>query len=110
MKNFFSVTAIVGVVMVAAIGASAAPEIGPQGQQGPAFTEGQPAANVSSQRISGENDKRLITPDMSVRERMEVQRALQKRAAARRNQLLLEAVDQEEQQTRTNIPIQPRAQ
>jgi hypothetical protein len=109
MKKFFSITAIVGAVMVAAIGASAAPEPDPQGQQGPAVTAGQPAANVS-QRISGENDKRLITPDMNLRERMEVQRALQKRAAAKRNQLLLEAVNQEEQQTRTNIPVQPRAQ
>ena len=86
MKKFFSVTAIVGVVMIAAIGASAAPETGPQGQQGPGVTAGQPAAN-ESQRISGENDQRLITPDMNTRERMEVQRAVQKRAAAKRNQL-----------------------
>lgn len=106
MKKIFSVTAIVAVMMAVATGASAAPETGPQSQQGPAITAGQPVANVS-QRISGGNDQRLITPDMSVRERMEVQRALQKRAAAKRNQLLLEAVDQEEQQTRTNIPAQP---
>jgi len=98
MKKFFSVTAIVGVVMVAAIGASASPETGPQGQQGPTVTTGQPATSAA-QRISGTNDKRMITPDMSVRERVEVQRALQKRAAAKRNQLLLEAVDQDKQQT-----------
>lgn len=105
MKKFFSVTAIVGVLMIAAIGASAAPETGPQGQQGPGVTAGQSAANVS-QRISGENDQRLITTDMSVRERMEVQRAVQKRAAAKRNQLLLEAVEQAEPPTQLNSPGQ----
>lgn len=109
MKKFFSVTAIVGVVMVAAIGASAAPETEPQGQPGPTVTAGQPAVS-GSQRISGVNDIRLITPDMNIRERMEVQRALQKRAAAKRNQLLMEAAGQEEQQERTNIPLHPRAQ
>ncbi|NTW88931.1 MAG: hypothetical protein HGB26_07385 [Desulfobulbaceae bacterium] len=103
MKKFFSVTAIVGVVMIAAIGASAAPETGTQGQQGPGVTAGQPAPN-ESQRISGINDKRMITPDMNVRERMEVQRALQKRAAAKRNQLLLEAADQGEPTTGAASP------
>lgn len=109
MKKFFSVTAIIGVAMVAAIGASAAPETGPQDQPGMTVTAGQ-SAGGGSKRISGVNDKRLITPDMNIRERMEVQRALQKRAAAKRNQLLLDAVGQEEQQERTNIPLQPRAQ
>jgi hypothetical protein len=103
MKKFFSVTAIVGVVMIAAIGASAAPETGPQGQQGPAVTAEQPAANVS-QRISGTNDQRLITTDMNYRERAEVQSAIKKRAAAMRNSLMLAAEQERQQDDNAKIP------
>jgi len=101
MKKIFSVTAIVGVMMAVAIGASAAPNTGPDG------TTGQPVVD-QPQRISGLNDKRLITPDMNVRERMEVQSALKKRALAKRNQLIQAARSEEEQQEKTNIPTQPK--
>lgn len=101
MKKFFSVPAIVGVMMAVAIGASAAPETGP------VDTTSQLAANAP-QRISGQNDQRLITPDMNIRERMEVQSALKKRALAKRNQLIQAARSEEEQEERTNIPAQPK--
>jgi hypothetical protein len=92
MKKIFSVTAIVGVMMAVAMGASAAPETGLEG------TTGQPAVN-QAQRISGQNDQRLVTPAMNSRERMEVQRALHKRAAAIRNKLLLESATEGDPQT-----------
>jgi hypothetical protein len=93
MKKFFSVTAIIGVMMAVAIGASAAPEKGQQTRQAPSDKADQ-AVVGTPQTISGQNDIRLITPNMNSRERMEVQRAIQKRAAAKRNQLLLEAANE----------------
>ena len=83
MKKFFSVTAIVGVMMAVAIGASAAQNTGPAG------TTGQPAVN-QPQVISGENDQRLITPKMNALQRLAVQQAVKKRALAKRNELLRE--------------------
>jgi len=100
MKKIFSVTAIVGVMMAVAIGASAAPNTGPVG------TTGQPAVD-QPKIISGENDTRLVTPAMNSRERMEVQRALHKRAAAMRNKLLLESATEGDPQTGANGPASP---
>ncbi len=95
MKKFFSVTAIVGVMMAVAIGASAAQNTGPGG------TTGQPVVN-QPQIITGENDQRLITNDMNALQRLAIQQAVKKRALAKRNELLREAANQGEPQTGTN--------
>jgi hypothetical protein len=100
MKKFFSVTAIVGVVMIAAIGASAAPNTGP------GDTTGQPAVN-QPQIITGENDQRLYTNNMNALQRLAVQQAVKKRALAKRNELLREAAQEEETQAGTKVPAQP---
>ncbi len=98
---------MVGLMLTVAIGASAAPEKGQQAQQMPGDTAG-PAVAGTTQAISGANDVRLITPEMNVRERLEVQRALKKRALAKRNQLIQAARAEEEQQERANRPDQPK--
>ena len=90
MKKFFSVTAIIGVMMAVAIGTSAAQNTGP------ADTTGQPAVN-QPQLISGENDQRLITPKMNALQRLAVQQAVKKRALAKRNELLREEAAKEGQ-------------
>jgi len=100
MKKIFSVTAIVGVMIFVAMGAGAAQN------PGPASTTGQPAVN-QPQIITGENDQRLITPDMNALQRLAVQQAVKKRALAKRNELLREAATQDESQSGTNALPQP---
>lgn len=107
MKRILFVLTMSSVIMAAASGASAAPDAMPNNLQGSNGAAGQSIGN-NPQGVSGEHDIRLITPDMNSRQRMEVQRALQKRAAAKRNQLLLQAAREEQaQQVRTNIPVNP---
>jgi hypothetical protein len=107
MKRILSVLAMSSVIVATASGASAAADTALDTQQGSNGAASQ-SIEKNPQRISGEHDIRLITPDMNSRQRMEVQRALQKRAAAKRNQLLLEAASEEQaQQVRTNIPVKP---
>jgi hypothetical protein len=107
MRRILLVFAMSSVIMAAASGASAAPDATLDTQQGSNGASTQ-FSEKNPQRVGGEHDIRLITPDMNSRQRMEVQRALQKRAAAKRNQLLLQAASEEQaQQVRTNIPVKP---
>ena len=85
MKKILSVFAIVGVLMVATIGASVASETGG------GDNANQPAVKV----ITGENDQRIFTPELNNRERYAIQKALKKRALAQRNQILLNAAQQD---------------
>lgn len=52
---------------------------------------------VGNEKISGAKDKRLIKPKMNARQRMEMQRALQKRAAANRNALIQQEKEKQSQ-------------
>jgi hypothetical protein len=90
MKKFISVNMIVGMIMALSVAANATSDGTPQSDQGPAVVSGQ-------QAISGQNDLRIITPDMTYRERVETQRNIKKRAAAMRNQLI-QAAELEKQQ------------
>ena len=85
MKKILSVLAIVGALMVAAIGANAATDTGGSDNAN------QPAVKI----ITGENDQRIFTPEMNNRERYAIQKALKKRALAQRNQILLNAAQQD---------------
>jgi len=78
---------IVGMLAVWAVAASAAPNYPPKvtPQQGATATQAGGAVQ----------DKRIITPQMNARERFETQRAIQKRAAANRNKLMLQAAEEE---------------
>ncbi len=50
--------------------------------------------------IDGENDQRLINNNMNYRERVEMQRAIQKRAAAQRNALIQAEAQKQAQQNK----------
>ena len=65
-----------------------------------------PGQEKAQARIAGKQDKRLITPDMDNRERYEVMRNLKKRAAAKRNQLMLQAAEQRQAQREAGSPGQ----
>ena len=62
--------------------------------------EGVDQDDVAVGRIDGGQDKRLINPKMNYRERMEMQRAIQKRAAANRNALI--QAEREKQRKQAN--------
>jgi len=99
MKKFVSLKLIVGMLVVWAVAASAAPNDPPQTNQ-----------NQGATAAQGVVDKRIITPQMNARERMEAQRAIQKRAAANRNALMMQAAEQEKQQAGNAAnPDQPGA-
>lgn len=77
--------AVVMALQVPTTNAGTGQDVLKQQKPGHGFSTG-----VTSRRakISGLNDIRLITPLMNYRERVEMQRALKKRAAAQRNALL----------------------
>lgn len=93
MKKFVSAQLIVGMLLVGTVAASAAvsdpPKVDPNQAKGGAQSH-----------VIGANgqDKRIITPDMNARERVETQRAYQKRAAAKRNELMQKAERERMQQ------------
>lgn len=90
MKKFYALAGIMVLSLALAFTANATGSA-EQGQQmsGEQSTEGSAgAAEGKEAAISGENDERVITPQMNYRERVEMQRAIQRRAAAKRNALL----------------------
>ena len=93
MKKIFSVTAIVGVMMAVAIGASAAQNKGPHDM-------GDPPA-VTGHKKGAVKDLRVINPNMNYRQRVEVQNAIQKRAKAKRNSLLQAAMKDNQKEHKT---------
>lgn len=93
MKKFFSVTAIVGVMIAVAIGASAAPNTVPNDM-------GDPPA-VTGHKKGAIKDRRVINPSMNYRQRVEMQNAIQKRAMAKRNSLLRAAMKDGQQEQKT---------
>jgi hypothetical protein len=100
MKRILVTQIIVGMLAGWAVAASAAPNDPPQ------VNQNQGASAVQAGAVK---DKRIITPDMDARERVEAQRAIQKRAAANRNKLMMEAAEKEKKQPapKTAIPNQP---
>jgi hypothetical protein len=101
MKKFVSVNLTIGMLMTFAVVSSAISDGAPQSDQNQAVV-GRHAA------ISGQNDKRIITPDMNYRERVETQRNYKKRAAAMRNQLIQAAEKERRQQAKTVVPEAPK--
>lgn len=81
MRKFVSVQVVIGMLMIGAVAVNAAPI--PQPQQPDATYK--PYIKAKNSAIK---DIRIITPEMNARERVEVQRAIKKRAAAKRNALM----------------------
>lgn len=94
MKKFVSVNVTLGMLMTLAVVTSAMAAGSPQAEQRGASLD-RPAT------INGVHDKRIITPSMNYRERMETQRNIKKRAAAMRNQLIQAAAKERKQQAET---------
>ena len=61
----------------------------------PTESSGNGQVATSSEKISGTKDKRLINSKMNYRQRMDMQRAVQRRAAANRNILIQQAREKE---------------
>ncbi len=91
MKHFVSTGVLLGVLMTFMVAANAKQEGTPQNDTG------QSAAGQKQATISGENDKRVITPDMNNLQRYEMQLYIKKRAAAMRNQLMQQAAKEKQQ-------------
>lgn len=107
MRKFVSVQVAIGMLMIGAVAVNAAPANDPnqnQGASGQSTVSGQNAPDAQVQ------DRRIITPDMNARERVEMQRAIQKRAAAKRNSLIQAAEKEKIQQGNVESPGQPGAQ
>jgi hypothetical protein len=104
MRKFVSVQVIIGILMIGAVAVNAAPST--QSQRPDATYKPYVKANNSAIK-----DKRIITPEMNARERVEMQRAIKKRAAAKRNSLI-QAAKLEKMQQGGNVenPGQPGAQ
>ncbi len=115
MKKFYSVTAIVVMSLALSFAASAATNDAGKTQQESSqesTVAGDGAAGQavgSGQEISGENDIRVITPDMNFRQRVEAQRAIQKRAAASRNALIQAEMEKQQQSESAGTDGQPAA-
>lgn len=109
MRKFVSVQVAVGMLMIGAVAVNATPTNDPNQNQGGAA--GQTAVSGQNAPDGQVQDRRIITPDMNARERVEMQRAIQKRAAAKRNSLI-QAAEQEKMQQGGNVenPGQPGAQ
>ncbi len=75
------------------------------GRGGPQVDQN-PGVQKAQARISGLHDKRVITTDMNYRERYEVMRNIKKRAAAKRNSLMLQAAEQRQLQKKIGSPGQ----
>lgn len=93
----------VGMLVVWAVAASAAPNDPPKVN---------PQQGATATQAGAVQDKRIITPQMNARERMETQRAIQKRAAANRNKLMLQAAEEEKrakQAEQSGHPVDPKA-
>jgi hypothetical protein len=101
MKKFVSVNLTIGMLMTLAVVTSAMSAGTPQPDQNQAGVR-------KSAAISGQYDKRIITPDMNYRERVETQRNFKKRAAAVRNQLIQAAEKERRQQAKTVVPEAPK--
>lgn len=84
MKKFVSVSVILGMLMTLSVVASVASDGVDQPTKPKHVATGKAA-------INGQLDKRVITPDMNWREKVETQRNIRKRAAAMRNQLMVGA-------------------
>lgn len=90
MKKVYALAGMMILSLTMAFAACATETAG-QGQQvnaPQAVQDGAGSAGGNDAAISGANDERLINPQMNYRERVEMQRAIQKRAAAKRNALL----------------------
>lgn len=100
MIKYISINVFIGILMTLSVVASAAPDGKPLPGVGPATASREGA-------IRGQSDKRIITPRMNFRERVDIQRAIKKRAAAKRNQLMLAADRERARQPkpeRTGVP------
>jgi hypothetical protein len=100
MRKFFSVIVILCMALGFAIAANAAPSYRQRVEA--ALTKQAPVGQMSAPGLQNKSarglqkapkivDRRVITPAMSYRERVEVMRNIKKRAAAMRNQLMLAA-------------------
>lgn len=96
MKRILVTQLIVGMMAVWPVVANAATDNAPQINQ----NQNAPAVQVEGKaKVDATvKDKRIITPDMNYRERVETQRAYQKRAAAKRNSLMQAAELERKQQ------------
>jgi len=109
MRKFVSVQVFIGMLMIGAVAVNAAPTNDPNQNQGGAA--GQNTASGQNAPNNQVQDRRIITPDMNARERVEMQRAIQRRAAAKRNSSI-QAAEKEKIQQGGNVenPGQPGAQ
>ena len=100
MKKVISAISALCLLMAFTLVANAAEKGGdPQKGKNPGVVKAQAA-------IPGQNDQRLITPDMNRLERYETMRLLKKRAAAKRNSLMLHAAEQRKAQKQAGSPGQ----
>ena len=88
MRKFVSVGVILGMIMTLSVVVSVASDVDDQ----PTKTKDVVTEQATNQdAINSQEDKRIITPDMNWREKVETQRNIRKRAAAMRNQLMQDA-------------------
>lgn len=108
MKKVYSIAGIIllslAVALTGSVAADGADGSGQMNKQDTAATGngGKGQQNAGGQVIDGKNDLRLINPNMDYRERVEMQRAIQKRAAAMRNALMQQAAKEKKQKTGSN--------
>ena len=112
MKKFISVGVIAGMVLGLAVSASAAPSSYRQRVEA-ALAKQSPPGQITAPGLDNKNpatggaqppkitDRRIITPAMDYRERVEVMRDIKKRASAMRNRLMLAA---EKERQRAPVP------
>lgn len=97
MKKIIAVNVVIGMLITFSVLASVASDTVVQPDQSQPITTGEAV-------ISGENDTRVITPEMNYYERVMIQRDIKKRAAAKRNQLMQQARQHQEQPAQTGYP------
>lgn len=101
MKKLYRVAAVFLLVSALAFGGNAlANDPGGSGQTAgqtnTANENGNGGGPPAEALIDGADDQRLINPNMNYRERVEMQRAIQRKAAAKRN-ALIQAEEQKQQ-------------
>lgn len=107
MKKVYSIAGIILLSLAVALTGSFAADgtdgSGQMNKQETAAPEngGEDQQNVGAPVIDGAQDIRPINNNMDYRERVEMQRAIQKRAAAKRN-ALMQAAEEQRQQAESN--------